>query len=231
MRFHLPIFLCAFALADPANAASRNFGIESFDRIRVDGPFKVTLTTGVAPFAKANGSARGLDRVAIDVQGRTLVVRPEKATWSGYPGEEQGPVEIVLGTHELSAAWLNGTGSLNINKVKGLSFDLSIQGTGMIGIDQADVDQLRVTAGGTANVALAGRAGKMTATIRGLSNLDASGLVTKDAKIAAEGPATIKANITEDATINASGVATIALAGGPTCTTKLTGSASVSGCR
>ena len=231
MRSQLPLLLCVITLASPADAASRNFGIESFDRIRVDGPFKVKLTTGVPPFAKATGSPKGLDRVAIDVQGRTLVVRPEKATWSGYPGEEQGPVEISLGTHELSAAWLNGTGSLTISKVEGLTFDLSIQGTGMIRIDQADVDQLRVTAGGTANVALAGKTGKLTATIRGLSNLDAEKLITKDAKIGAEGPATIKANITNDATINASGVATIALAGDPTCITKLTGSASVSGCR
>ena len=231
MRFHLPILLCVVTLASPAGAASRNFGIESFDRIRVDGPFKVKLTTGVPPFAKATGSSKGLDRVAIDVQGRTLVVRPEKATWSGYPGEEQGPVEISLGTHELSSAWLNGAGSLTISKVEGLTFDLSIQGTGMIGIEQAEVDQLRVTAGGTANVALAGKAGKLTATIRGLSNLDAEKLVIKNAKIGAEGPATITANITNDATINASGVATIALAGNPTCTKKLAGSASVTGCR
>ena len=231
MRFPLPILLCVVTLASPAGAASRNFGIESFDRIRVDGPFKVKLTTGVPPFAKATGSSKGLDRVAIDVQGRTLVVRPEKATWSGYPGEEQGPVEISLGTHELSAAWINGAGSLKISKVEALTFDLSIQGTGMIGIDEADVDQLRVTANGTANVALAGRVGKLNATIRGLSNLDAERLAIKDAKISAEGPATVRANIANDATINASGVATIALAGNPTCITKLTGSASVSGCR
>ena len=231
MRFHLPLLLCMLTLAGPAHAASRNFGIESFDRIRVDGPFKVKLTTGVPPFAKAIGSSRALDRVAIDVQGRTLVVRPEKPTWSGYPGEEQGPVEISLGTHELSAAWLNGAGSLTISKVKGLSFDLSIQGTGMIGIEEADVDQLRVTANGTANVALAGKAGKLNATIRGMSNLDAERLAIKDAKISAEGPTTVKANVANDATINASGVATIALAGNPTCTAKLTGSASLSGCR
>ena len=231
MRSHLPLLLIACAITAPATAATRNFGIESFDRIRVDGPFKVNLATGVPPFAKASGSPKALDRVAIDVQGRTLVVRPEKATWSGYPGEQQGPVEISLGTHELSAAWLNGAGSLAIDKVKGLSFDLSIQGTGMIGIASAEVDQLRVSADGTANVALAGKAAKLNATVRGLSNLDAGGLVTKNAKLSAEGPATIKANIIGDASINASGVANVALAGDPTCTTKLVGSASVSGCR
>ncbi|MFL6744237.1 MAG: hypothetical protein ACJ8E3_09835 [Sphingomicrobium sp.] len=48
--------LTAFALlAAPAGAATRNFGIEGFDRIRLEGPFSVKLTTGVAPFAKATG--------------------------------------------------------------------------------------------------------------------------------------------------------------------------------
>ena len=73
---------------------------------------RFALTTGVAPFASASGSAAALDRVAIDVQGRTLVVHSNRSSWGGYPGEATGPVEISIGTHELSAAWLNGSGSL-----------------------------------------------------------------------------------------------------------------------
>ena len=80
-------------------------------------------------------------------------------------------------------------------------------------------------------VALAGKSAKLTANVRGLSNLDAARLTAKDARIGAEGPSTVKANVTNEATITAAGVAEIALAGGPTCTSKLTGSASVSGCR
>ena len=231
MRFHLPALLIAIALASPASGATRNFGIAGFDRIRVDGPFKVRLTTGIAPFARATGPNRGLDRVAIDVEGRTLVVRPERSSSGGYPGQPQGPVEVELGTHELSSAWVNGPGSLAINKVKGLSFDISVQGPGMIGISQADVDQLRIAIGGTGSVVLAGRAGKMTARIRGVSSLDAASLVARDAKIGAEGPATVKAVVTNEAVVDGFGVATIDLAGNPSCIAKLTGSASVSGCR
>ena len=231
MRFHLPLLALAAVLAAPAAAATRNFGVSGFDRVRVDGPFKVTLSTGIAPFARASGPQAALDRVAVDVQGRTLVVRPARSSWGGYPGEAQGPVEIVIGTHELGSAWVNGAGSLTIDKVRGLSFDLSVQGPGLIGIQQADVDQLRIAIAGTGSVSLAGKAGKMTAIVRGVSSLDATGLVAKDAKIGAEGPATIKATVTNEAVVDGSGVATITLAGSPSCTAKLTGSASVSGCR
>ena len=78
-------------LAVPAEAATRNYGVEGFDRIRVDGPFKVKLTTGVAPFAKASGSAMAINRVALDLQGRTLVVHVNQSSWGGYPGAAAGP--------------------------------------------------------------------------------------------------------------------------------------------
>jgi hypothetical protein len=231
MRACLPAILLALAAASPADAATRNFGISGFDRIRVDGPFKVRLTTGVPPFAKATGSAAALDGIAFDMIGRTLVIHLNRSSWGGYPGEPGGPVEISVGTHELSAAWLNGAGSLSINRIKGLTFDLSLQGSGDAAIERADVDQFRVTISGSANAAVSGRAGKLTATLRGISSLDASGLNAKDAAIGAEGPSTVKAVVSNSVKVDASGTATITLAGGPACTNKVSGSASVSGCR
>ena len=231
MRTRLPLFIALVLLASPAAAANRNFGIEDFDRIRVDGPFKVTLATGVAPFARATGSAAALDKVAIEIQGRTLVVHPDRSSWGGYPGEQSGPVEISVGTHDLTAAWLNGAGSLQIDKVKGLTFDLNIAGSGAIGIGAADVDQLRVAVTGSGSVVLAGRVGTMKASVRGVSTLDAAKLAAKDVTIWADGPATVKADATNSADVSGTGVATISLTGSPACTTKLTGSASVSGCK
>lgn len=215
----------------PSDAATRNFGVNGFDRIRIDGPYKVSLATGVAPFATASGSPQAIDGVAIEVQGRTLIVRSNRSSWGGYPGQDSGPVEISIGTHELTAAWLNGAGSLQIDKIEGLSFDVSVQGSGALSIAAADVDQLRVAMAGAGSATLAGRAGKLTAVVRGISSLDAGRLVAKDATIGAQGPATIAANVTNEASIDGSGVATITLGGNPACTTKLVGSSSVSGCR
>jgi hypothetical protein len=220
---------CAFAA--PATAATRNFGITGFQKVRVDGPFRVTLKTGVAPFATATGSANALDRVVIDVRGDTLVVHNDVDSWGGYPGKDVGPVEISLGTHELSAAWLNGSGSLAIDRVSGLSFGLAVQGSGIGTIGQAQVDQLNVSVLGSGNARLAGQAGKMTAVVRGISSLDASSLSTKDATVGAEGATTIAANVTNSVTIDASGPATVRLTGGPACTLKINGSADVTGCR
>lgn len=225
------ILAASVALVSPASAATRNFGITSFEKVRVDGPYSVKLTTGVAPFARAKGSQAALDRVAVEVRGDTLVVHSSLDAAGGYPGKNSGPVEISLGTHDLSSAWVNGSGVLSIDRVRGLKFGLSVQGSGAGEIAQTDVDQLNVAVAGSASARLAGEARQMTAVIRGISSLDAAALSTRDATLGAEGSSTIAADVSNSVTVDASGPATVRLTGGPACTLRVSGSASVSGCR
>lgn len=217
--------------AAPAFAADRNFTVTSFTRIRVDGPYKVSLAVGVAPFATASGSPLALDGLAIDVQGTTLVIHANRAAWGGYTGQSQGPVEIRLGTHELGAAWVNGSGSLAIDRVKGLSFDLSVQGSGAASIDRVAVDQFKLALAGAASARLAGTALRITAIVRGSSVVDASALDAKDVTVGADGPAIVKLTASNTAKVDANGVASVTLAGSPACTITTRGSASVAGCR
>jgi Putative auto-transporter adhesin, head GIN domain len=165
------------------------------------------------------------------MRGDTLLVHGNLDSWGGYPGTNAGPVEVLLGTHEISAGWVNGSGTLAIDRVKGLSFDLSVQGSGFGEIGQAEVDQLNVSVVGTASARIAGQAAKVTAVIRGISSLDASALGAKDASLGADGAATISANVSDSVTVDAKGPATVKLAGAPSCTLRVSGSASVSGCR
>lgn len=215
----------------PAAAATRNFGITDYTKVRVEGPYKVTLTTGVPPFARASGSATALDRIAIETRGDTLVVRTDPNAWGGYPGQDPGPVEVVVGTHDLTNAGLIGAGSLAINHVEGLSFTLSVQGSGAAEIDDVAADQMDVNLAGTASAKLKGKALKLTAQVRGLSSLDAASLTSPNAQITANGSATVDANATDTAQVEASGPATIRFSGRPSCTVKVTGSTSVNGCR
>src|SRR4030095_14282066 len=192
--------LASLSAPSPLGAAApttqRNFSVTSFDRIRVDGPYKVTLKTNVAPYARATGTAASIDGVSIKVEGRTLVIRSGSSGWGGYPGESRGPVTIEVGTHDLSAAYINGPGALDIDRVKGLGFDLSIQGAGFASIGQADVDQMNVGISGAATSRLSGRVAKLTATVRGSSTFEADGLQVKDAVIGAEGPSVVRTQVT-----------------------------------
>ena len=231
MRIWLPALCIAALAATPAAAAERSFSVTSFDRIRVDGPFRVRLTTGVSPFATATGSAAAIDSVSLDVQGRTLIVRGNPSSWGGYPGKAGGPVEIAVGTHELSHAWLNGSGTLAITQVKGLSFDLALQGSGSVAIAKASVDQLKIGLSGSGSASISGSAPRLTAIVRGTSSLDAAGLSVKDAVVGAEGPAVVKVAVSNSAKIDARGTSSVEVSGEPACTVKSEGSATVYGCR
>jgi hypothetical protein len=231
MRTFLIAAIVASGVATPATAATRNFGITSFEKVRIEGPFKVRLTTGVAPFANASGSPAAIDRVSIEMLGNTLVVRSNTSSWGGYPGQNAGPVEINLGTHDLSSAWLSGSGALAIDRIRGLTFDLSVQGAGTAAIGHADVDQLNVAVVGTASALLAGKVAKMTAVVRGISALNAANLAVKDATIGADGSSTVDADVSDSVTVDGSGPVTIRLTGAPACTLRVGGSASVSGCK
>lgn len=228
------LFLAAAALAAiaaPAGAATRSFGITSFTKVRIEGPYKVTLATGVAPFARASGSATALDRIAIEVRDDTLVVNTNPSAWGGYPGEQVGPVEISLGTHDLTNVSLTGAGSVAIDRVKGLTFSLSAQGAVAAQIGDVAADELRLNLAGAASAKVGGHALKLTALVRGLSLLDAAKLSTRDAHVTADGSATVDAVATDTARVDAWGPATIRFAGRPACTLKVTGSTSVSGCK
>jgi hypothetical protein len=216
--------------ATPAEAATRNFGVTSFTRIRVSGPYKVSVATGVAPFARASGSPAAIDRVAIEVRGDTLVGQ-SNPSWGGYPGSDPGPVEVTLGTHELGSASLIGSGSVAIDRIRGLSFSLTIQGSGASAIGDASVDQLNVSLEGTANAKIAGKAGKLIALVRGISTFDGARLATPSADFSVDGTATIDANVTDTAKVNGWGPATVRLTGRPACNLKVQGSTTVSGCR
>lgn len=227
----LTLALAALLLASPAAAAERNYSVVSFDHVRVDGGYHVTLKTGVAPFATASGSAAALDALSVEVQGRTLIVHSNPSSWGGAPGAARGPVEVVVGTHDLSAAWVNGSGTLGIDAVKGLSFDLAVQGSGAATIDSVNVDQFKLAVVGAGSARLSGRALRMTAVVRGSSSFDGSAMTVSDATIGADGPSLVRVTATNTAKIDAMGLASVTLAGAPACVIHGQGSASVEGCK
>jgi len=227
------IIASAIALAAaPASAATRSYTVTSFARVRVDGPYAVTIHTNRGPSAKAIGEAAALDRLKLRVEGTTLVVSVDPGgDWGGYPGRPTGPVRIEAGTAELSAATVNGAGSLVIDRVRGQEFGLNLQGSGLASITEVDVDRLKIGLSGSGAARVSGRVLALTAIVRGSGSLDASGLEAKNAVIGAEGPAVVKASVGGTAKVDAAGAAAVELSGAPACQVKAIGTASVSGCR
>jgi hypothetical protein len=225
---HLALF--AIAATTPLSAAPlpRNFSVGSFDRVRVEAPFAVTLATGRAPFARAEGPAAALDLIDLRVEGRTLIVRQR----SGWNGRGMGvPVRISLGTPDIRSAYLLGSGSLAIDRLRGLSVEISVAGPGSLSVGDIAADRLSAGIQGSGGLTLAGKVKSATFALRGSPTISGSSLQADELTIAAEGTGEVEAAVRSRATVTAAGTVQVRLGGAPACILKVSGSALVEGCK
>jgi hypothetical protein len=213
----MPILL-ALALAAPAAAAERRYSVTDFDRVQVDGPFEVTLTTGSSSQALAVGDQGAIDRVTVEVQGRTLRVRPNVSAWGSYSGGRAGTVRIMLTTRDLRGATIMGAGSLAIDHARGLRFDLSLSGSGNLTVGSVDADTLVVGSVGSGTISVAGRAKQLRLTTEGSGDFDGRGLLAEDAQIAAATSGAVVVGAARSAKVMARGRGPVDVLGSPACT-------------
>ena len=223
----LPLALLALAAA-PATAAERTYSVTDFDRVEIDGPYRVTLTTGRSSAARAEGSTEALDRVSVDVQGGTLRVRRNRSSWGGYPGEGgSGPVTVALTTRDLRNAAVVGSGTLDIDRARGLRVLLSVSGSGRLSVGSVEADSLVVGLLGGGRITLAGRAKQLRATLQGSGDLAAAGLSADDAQIGSDTAGNVTVAVTKTAKVTATGPGDVEIIGSPSCTVEAKGSGQV----
>jgi hypothetical protein len=210
----------AIALCAPAAAADRNYSVTDFDRIVIEGPFTVRLATGRTTSARATGSAQALERVSVEVQGRTLRIRPNRSAWGGYPGGAAAPVAIEVATRELRAASVNGSGSLAIDRAGGLRLDLAVEGSGRIAVPAVSADTLVIGLIGSGRIELAGTAKEVRASIHGWADLDAASLRAQGANIVTDSAGRVALAVEREATVTASGIGEVEIVGAAACTVR-----------
>jgi hypothetical protein len=223
----LPLGLLAFAAAVPAAAAERTYSITDFDKVQVDGPYRVTLTSGRSSGARAEGSTEALDHVAIDVQGGTLRIRRNRSAWGSYPGAGAGPVTVTLNTRDLRGAAVVGSGSLDIDRAKGLRVDLSVSGSGRLNVAAVEADNLVVGLLGGGRITLAGRTRQLRATVQGSGDLAAAGLSADEAQIGSDTAGSVAVTVLKTARVTSTGAGDVEIAGSPACTVEAKGSGRV----
>lgn len=215
----MPILLLAASLcAVPATAAERRYSVTDFDRVQVDGPYEVVLSTGGTSHASASGDTAALERVAVDVQGRTLRIRPNRTASGGSSAAARGPVRITLSTRDIRSATVIGPGSLAIDRARGLKLDLSLSGSGRLSVASVAADTLVVGLIGSGSIHLAGTAKQMRASAEGSGDIDGRSLKAEDADLVAGTSGRIVLEAKRTAKVRAHGRGLVEIAGSPACT-------------
>ncbi len=214
-------------LAVPALAAERGYSVTGFDRVRIDGPYKVTLVTGKSPGARAYGSAAAIEALSVETQGRMLIVRRNRQAWGGDASRPAGPIELKLTGFSLRAASVNGAGSLAIDKLRGQTLELIVAGSGTMTVGAVETDRLTGGVVGGGRLQVAGTAATASLAVRGTGAIDARELLVKNLKVAADGPGDIAVAASGTADVVSSGAGNIVVTGKAACTVKATGSGEV----
>ena len=222
-----PVLLLLAFLPASASAASRNYGVTTFDRIRVEGPYAVTLKVGSGASARADGDQRAIDRLKVEVQGRTLVVRADASAWGGWDKAVPGRVTLSLTTPELNMVGLSGSGTLSIDRAKAQRFDIAVSGSGSVTLDALIADRLGLVLVGSGQLTVGGRAQQAKATLQGSGTIDATKLAVDDLELAASGSGEAKFAASKTAKVSANGTGDVTVAGAATCTVSTVGSGEV----
>lgn len=200
----------------------------SFDRIRVEGPFAVTVTTGKAVSAKASGDADAIERVQLRVEGRTMLIRPNVSGWGGYPGRQAAPARITVTTPDLNTAILIGSGSLDIDRLRGMKAVVTVEGSGQLTARQIDVDNLTLAIAGSGGIQASGRAKQAAAVARGAAGITAPDLIVADLTLTSETASAVTMHATRSAKVTSLGVGAVEVSGTAACEVKQAGSGPLS---
>ena len=223
----LPLLLALVAFAAPASAAERRYSVTDFDRVVVEGPYIVRLTTGRPSAAVAHGTREALDRVLVDVQGQTLRIRRNRSAWGGAPGADAGPLTIELSTRIIRSARLVGPASLDVDGAEGLQLDLVVQGSGRLRAANVDADNLSIGLLGSGKLELAGTARSLRADIQGTGDVDATELTVTNATLTTTTLGSVSVTVADAVTVNANGLGDVHILGRPSCTVRGAGAAQV----
>jgi hypothetical protein len=216
------------AAAAPAVAAERHYPLTDFERVRIEGPYRVRLTTGLASGGSASGTQQALDGVSVEVQGSTLRVRPNRSAWGGYPGQAAGPPPVIdVRTRILRAATVSGSGSLSVDKARGLRLDLFLAGSGSLAIGVVDTDMLGISMLGSGKLSLAGKAKQLKANLQGSGELDAAGLRADDVQLVAETAGTVRLAASRSAKVKSTGAGDVTVTGPAACTVEALGTGTI----
>lgn len=220
--------LAGFALlAAPAAAAERRFSVTDYDRVVVEGPYVVAVTTGQSSSARATGPQDAIDRITVDVSGRTLRVRRNRSYWGGTPGAQAGVPTVHLATRDLRSVRLVGPARLEVDGVRGQRVDLTVEGSGMLRATGIAADELQLGLVGAGRLELAGTAEILRADFQGTGTVDAARLVADNLTLITTSMGEIALTARNTATVTANGLGTVTILGRAACTLRGPGAGQV----
>jgi Putative auto-transporter adhesin, head GIN domain len=221
------MLLIGFAAIAPAHAATRNFGVTGFDSIVLQAPYQVTVQLGSSAGAIAEGAPEALESIIMEVNDGVLTIR-------GKPRDPKAqrrstsPIRLTIrAPMRLKSITVIGFGSLSVAGLSAPNLSLILTGAGSIIADIKRSDAVDIALSGDGTMALRGTARSLNASLSGNGQINADGLIIRQAIISQSGAGAGRYQVSEFATISAQGLGTLDIAGRGHCRIKQDGGTNI----
>lgn len=209
--------------ASPASASERSWHLGSAERLQVEAPLAVTVTTGAGNAVRATADdPHVLEALEVTVNAGTLLIR--LAGNAVRPATSlRGAVTVAV--PRLQSVALFADAPVSVAGMRGDRVMLTVTGKGALTVTALDTPQLVATLIGGGSVSLAGRAAEVRLAASGIGSdagtIDAAGLVTDRLVIQAGDAAQVRAAARSTATVRASAGSVVDVAGNAACTVRV----------
>jgi hypothetical protein len=174
------VALAGCGLEDDGPPATQTRDVAAFTRVDSPDSVDVHLTVGEPQRVRVLAGKKVIDDVHTDVRGGTLHVTFDHHGWGG------DDVVVEASVRKLEGVTLDGSGDIDATGIDAGAFDLR--------------------SSGSADIALAGRAAKLTLDLDGSGDADVSGLKARDARVSSRGSGDIDVRADRlDVTLDGSG--------------------------
>jgi hypothetical protein len=208
----------------------------AFTRVKVAGPFDVTIREGIPAAVTVTAVAAQQEKVRVEVKGDTLVISTEERwSWGSSPSRDEGPA-VAVTLPELRGLEIAGSGearaetgpaprdlALSVGgsgtiawKGAAAALGLAVSGSGELKAE-GPAQKVDISVSGSGEVGYSGRAGPVKVAVSGSGDVKLAGEgASLEASTAGSGDVEAGGFPVRDAriSISGSGDASLALAGG-----------------
>lgn len=188
--------------------AQRVVDVINFDRVDVAFAGSVILQPGNEG-AVVTGDSNVIDRVAVEVRNRVLVIDLDEAV------EPTLPLQVVVSFSDLSSIELSGTGEVRVEGWRTSQAELVLSGAGDV-VAEVVAEQLTVAYPGAGSMTVSGEVGTQLLTKAGLGPYNAGELRSDVANLEAKGIGEIEVWVEAQLTYDVTGTGAVRYWGQPT---------------
>lgn len=166
--------------------ASRDFPVDSFDRVELDGEWDATIKYADTHRVAVHIDDNLMEHVRVTTSGSTVEIDFENS----INVSSKNPLSVSIETPELSGVALDGATTAVIDGFEGAQFTFDLDGSSDL-IADVDTELLILKVDGASNVNIAGTATEVRIDSDGSSDLDLAQLISTEARLSLDGATTL----------------------------------------